>query len=1453
MADVVLDRAVVELAANTEGLRRDLQRASREVQRVGSEIQFVGRSMTAALTLPLAGIGVAVFKAAADSETALTGVAKTVDAPADAIQRLGERFKDLSETIPVSADELAKVAALGGQLGIQVQNLEGFVKTMVALGVSTNLSAEEAGSALARLSNIMGTSQTDFDRLGSVVVDLGNNLATTEREIVAFSTRMAGAGKIAGLTEADVLAIGGAMSSVGIEAEAGGTAVQKVLIDINTAVAQSNDQLKVFADVAGKTASDFAALWQRDAGAAFVAFVEGLGRSGDDAVTVLSELGLENQRLVRSFLSLANAGPLLAEAIDRASKAWKENTALTTEAERFYNRMAARLAEVKNEAVNVAAELSTALAPGFEALIKAIRGVLNIVRDLAAAFAALPEWIRTTTAVLATFAAAAGPVAIVVGTLVQAVGVLLGLRVASAIVGWTRAFASLAIEVRSVSAAIALLEAALGPAGWILLGLGALGGALVLAARHMGQLKRRTDALKKSLDEAAGSMKDLGRNATEATIANIEQAIFQATQRLQEFGQQAKEASAQGGVFRTSDADLKRQAELKVNVDQAKAEIADLSKLLAAARARLNELNDPSLATLRQELQRASGEVERLKGLVADAKSTVDTLKNASPGSALSADLPAAQERLSALEGLLKEAEANLVAVREQAKQLGVDLTDAADSGTRALKTLEERIKAIRDLGSQADLFARAVESVFDPTTVKDYDQAITQLRASQRALLAIEKSGKSTLEEQVEAAEARKAVEAEINDLLRKRQTIQDIQNFTGRGLGNIPGADPLNQFTRNVLNVQQGGSAGTIDVQKIGADQVNEVIRSVTRHLAELRVQAENAASAEEQLAAQHEAERQAAVALVAGLVSVADGLGLLEGKARNAVRGVSDVLNSLQALQGAGDLKGFAKIGAVVGGFGGLIGGVAGVINGLLNSGEEAKEAERRFRASLREWDRALQDFTSLFTDQSRLDQMLKEARDFANRLFQQLKEAFRGTVPGRAEVTFADTLPDLKTIRDLIADITQQLKEDPSSKALQYLLAFWKRAEELAEDAAAAAERAAEQAAREEAAYVKNLAVQTLYAKGLDEVAAKMKLRIDEELAIADAIAKGLSDKTVQAIKEYYAAVRESAKAAREAAEAEKAKQDARTATDFLSNIDVLEAQNAGDAVGAFIAQTMADVQRQINNAQDLLDEGIIDQAAFDRFVKAIRENASQAIQEFIDQTNAAADAARQAAEAERFRAMIDTQNLRVQLLQLQGRSREALVLQNQIDLLKAIEDGRSAEYIALLKQIGAEKLRQQAMQDATKAQDDLNRSIAQTTTALNAPAGLRLSLLRWRSLIADQVPTQDIQQTAQGARQFSNVQMMPPERFIQQPDPSLREPAALQGSGLSPRDYSRAPATQPTAQAGDSYVDQSVHIDRVTIQSAGPSETGDELLRKIRQAGTATVRRGGADPFRRVRP
>lgn len=305
-------------------------------------------------------------QASMDFESAITGVAKTTDLTDEELADMSDAIMDMSTRIPATTEEISAVAEAAGQLGIQKDALLSFTETMTMLGTATNMTAEDAATALARFANITGMSADNYDRLGAVIVDLGNNFATTESEITQMGTRLASGGKLAGLTEPQIMALAAAMSSVGIEAEAGGTAMTQTLNAIEKAVANGEDSLWSFADVAGMSADEFAQKWDTDALSALTAFIRGLGRldeQGESTVLVLEDLGLTGIRQSNMLKSLALAADEMDSAVQTANTAWDENTALLAEASKRYATTQSKMDMAQNAVNNLETAIGDVFTP----------------------------------------------------------------------------------------------------------------------------------------------------------------------------------------------------------------------------------------------------------------------------------------------------------------------------------------------------------------------------------------------------------------------------------------------------------------------------------------------------------------------------------------------------------------------------------------------------------------------------------------------------------------------------------------------------------------------------------------------------------------------------------------------------------------------------------------------------------------------------------------------------------------------------------------------------------------------------------------------------------------------------------------------------------------------------------------------------------------------------------
>ena len=323
----------------------------------------------------------AAAESSIEFESAFTGVKKTVDGTPEQLAAISDEIKRMAAETGVSTTTIAAVAENAGQLGVATENIASFTRTMLDLGESTNLTADEAAVAIARLTNIMGSGEDATSRLGSSLVALGNNFATTESEILEMATRLASAGKLAGMSEAQILALATAMSSVGIEAEAGGTAMTQTLNAIDRAASSGGDTLETFARVAGMSAEEFTTAWRTDAAGALTAFIQGLSAlsaQGGSVTAILDELGLSGIRQSNMLRSLALASDMMTDALETSNSAWAENVALANEANAVYGNTEHRISAARESINNLGIAIGDAFGPQ-------ISGGADMVNDLAQA------------------------------------------------------------------------------------------------------------------------------------------------------------------------------------------------------------------------------------------------------------------------------------------------------------------------------------------------------------------------------------------------------------------------------------------------------------------------------------------------------------------------------------------------------------------------------------------------------------------------------------------------------------------------------------------------------------------------------------------------------------------------------------------------------------------------------------------------------------------------------------------------------------------------------------------------------------------------------------------------------------------------------------------------------------------------------------------------------------
>lgn len=656
-----------------------------KIQKFGGMVSKAGTALTVGVTAPIVAGATAVTKAAIDWESAFAGVKKTSDEVVDSNGNVVYSYDDLeaslrglAKELPSTHSEIAAVAEAAGQLGIQTQDITAFTKTMIDMGESTNLSAEEAATAIAKIANITGMTSSEYQRFGSSVVALGNNFATTEADIVQMSNRLASAGTLAGLSNQEILGLATAMSSVGIEAEAGGTAMTQTLTAIEKAAVEGGDSLDQFAKVAGMSSSEFVKQWNEKPIEAIQSFIKGLGEldgKGESATLMLDEMGLSGVRQSNMLKSLALASDTLSGAVDMSTQAWEENTALTNEAGTRYETTESKLKMLRNEVVDAAIEFGGPFVDALRNAVEQGKPLIGWLGDTAKAFNELEPEQQQNILKWVGIVAAIGPVVKVLGTVTsgfgaarKGIGLLnTGIVKLAAKSAEKKAIASLATSITGVGTA-ATTAAGTGTAGAAAGGIAGMGtaiaglaGPIAIGVVALGTVAAAVYAGKKAYDEhqlagakwgtavteeqdkvisksyelrekAVGYINeyadgvkgsaDKAIEANNAIVDSIQATIDKEYERNKKNAEKVENESIQSSLEQQAENDKQYGEQL---ADQAKKRVDRINKILSDASKNSRELSDQERSYIEANYNQLSDKQLELAGLNAEQRIAIES------------------------------------------------------------------------------------------------------------------------------------------------------------------------------------------------------------------------------------------------------------------------------------------------------------------------------------------------------------------------------------------------------------------------------------------------------------------------------------------------------------------------------------------------------------------------------------------------------------------------------------------------------------------------------------------------------------------------------------------------------------------------------------------------------------------------------------------------------------
>lgn len=796
----------------TESLRKGLKDAepafSSLEKTAKSTFKAVSTDAVAAGTATAAALGAAVAKGS-EFESAFAGVKKTVNATDTQLQEMRDDIRQMATEMPKTAAGLSEIEESAGQLGIQTDNITLFTRTMADMEVATNLTSDEAATDFAKFANITNMHQKYFDRLGSSVVALGNNMATTESDTVAMGMRIAAAGTQVKLSQADIMAYAASLSSVGIEAEAGGSAFSKMLVNMQLA-AETGKGLSGYAKTAGMSEQEFQTAFKNSPTTAINAFLAGLNdteRNGKSAIAVLNDMGIKETRLRDTLLRAANASDLFADALQISNSAWEENTALANEAEQRYSTFESQVDILQNKLTDVGIGTYDAMKPmlteGIGLANEFMDGMIGqedaIAGVMESATKKMPTFVREAKEAGEAIGEFAEPFLKVGGWLVENPGLITG---TIAGVGTALGTYKIASGVMSLAGALG----ALGPAGWTIMGIG--GTAAVITGIGTAVKKSAVEAKKENLAAHFGSV-SLSLSELQKTASFVVK-----SKELDKITQSVKAMSELDGISDTIDSAVESVNKMNWKV-QIGMELSDQEKqdyqqqyqaLVDSTQEYLSQEQyavSLSVGTLVQDDLESSNIVTQINQFYADkqqdladlGKQLNETITDAFQDGLLDmdevAEISKLQEQIAHIKSALAESDfeagLDLIGTKYQGQMLDADtfqnlqaeisdqLDAAMESYDEAYKTSMSKLRLMQSEGGMTDAeFQAAADSVNEGYLQQKQD---LQIQAVQFQMDTIRQAYGDDLDQMIE--EIKKDTNERLGDALQIYASGGNTENF--------------------------------------------------------------------------------------------------------------------------------------------------------------------------------------------------------------------------------------------------------------------------------------------------------------------------------------------------------------------------------------------------------------------------------------------------------------------------------------------------------------------------------------------------------------------------------------------------------------------------------------------------------------------------------------------------
>lgn len=472
----------------------------------GDAMKGVGRNMSMYVTAPIVGgFGLAV-KTAADFEGQMSRVGAIAESSKGELKAMSDQAIDLGAKTSKSAAEVAQGMEELAALGFDAQQIMKAMPSVISASEASGADMAETATIMASSLNAFGLEAKDSGHVADLLA-MAANKSAADISYMGDALKYAGPpAKALNVSLEDTSAAIGIMSDSGLEGSQAGTALRASFIRLANPTKKSSKAMEELGVNLSDSKGNFVGMPKL-----IEQFKNGMkGMSREQKLANVAQIvGTE---AASGFLTLIDAGP---SKIDKFSKSLKNSDGASKKAaDRMKDNLKGSLEQLSGAFESAGIIIGNIFSP-------VLRKLADMITWLVEKLNGMSKGMQITMVVLATLAAAIGPLIFAFGAFIAVIGSAMT-SLLPLIVGIGKAGGIMAFLSSKIAAATTMFPAlgsaitlATGPVGWIAAAIVALGIAFVVAYK-------KSETFRNIVNSALNGVKQ-----TFVTVGNIIKGFFQ--------------------------------------------------------------------------------------------------------------------------------------------------------------------------------------------------------------------------------------------------------------------------------------------------------------------------------------------------------------------------------------------------------------------------------------------------------------------------------------------------------------------------------------------------------------------------------------------------------------------------------------------------------------------------------------------------------------------------------------------------------------------------------------------------------------------------------------------------------------------------------------------------------------------------------------------------------------